>query len=192
MKCPPSPPYTVDGRAKQEELLLSQLVSRNFSGAIYEAVWQGAKVNVKVPNTNLRDVESWRAEVHALSVLRHPNIVSLLGIVAEPPTYCVIIEHVNGHDVRSALSAPTKPAFFFAVSTGTAAGMAYLHHKRLLHRDLKTENIIYGSAEVVKITNFGFSTRLLSDSDNATIIHSSTFRRSSAIQDFPSAISQMV
>jgi serine/threonine protein kinase len=80
--------------------------------------------------------------VKALSHLRHPNVVSCLGTVVAPPTYCLVLEYCEGGDVREALESPTATGFFWLVAEGVATGMAYLHRRGILHRDLKTSNVL--------------------------------------------------
>ena len=88
------------------------------------------------------DLTAWRAEVSALTQLRHPHIVQCLGAVVEPPTHCLVLEYCEGGDVRSALQKLTPPGFALHVAEGVASGMAFLHRKGIMHRDLKSANVL--------------------------------------------------
>ena len=57
----------------------------------------------------------WRAEVAALTQLRHPHIVHYLGAVQEPPTHCLVLEYCAGGDLRSALRAAVPAGFVLRV-----------------------------------------------------------------------------
>ena len=61
----------------------------------------------------------------------------------------------------SALTCPTPPGFALHVAEGVASGMAYLHRKGIMHRDLKSANVLLvtsgGSIGTVKLTDFGVS-----------------------------------
>jgi len=140
-----------------EELKLERRIGAGSAGTTYVAAWQGAVVAVKVATTGSVGVSGWRAEFRALKQLRHPNVVRCLGAVVAPPTYCLVLEYCAGGDLRQALGAPTPAGFFWMVADGVAAGMAYLHRKGIMHRDLKSSNILLGESGGVKVTDFGLS-----------------------------------
>lgn len=142
------------------ELELQRRIGVGSSGTTYLAAWRGATVAVKVAGSRTNDLSAWRAEVSALVQLRHPHIVQYLGAVVEPPTHCLVLEYCEGGDVRSALGKPTPPGFALHVAEGVASGMAYLHRKGIMHRDLKSANVLLVGASTstigtVKLTDFG-------------------------------------
>ena len=89
-------------------------------------LWNGATVAVKVAGGVCKWLESWRAEVAALTELRHPNVVEFLGCVVEPPTHCLVLQFCEGGDLYEALRRPTPPGLALKVGRGVAAGMLYL------------------------------------------------------------------
>mmetsp|Transcript_26968 Transcript_26968/g.65048 ORF Transcript_26968/g.65048 Transcript_26968/m.65048 type:complete len:547 (-) Transcript_26968:386-2026(-) len=161
---------------EKDEIELERLLGHNTAGMAYEAKWQGAEVLVKMPNTSLTELESWRSEVRTLSVLHHPNVVSLLGVVFAPPTYCLVLEAFEATTVRTALDTATPPGFFWTVAKAAAKVVAYLHHKDILHRDLTTTSLLINEEGVVKLTDFGLAVKLLPGAKCAPGFRTSTFR----------------
>ena len=70
--------------------------------------------------------------------------VEYMGCVIEPPTYCLVLEFCSGRDLFHALRDPTRDfdGFWERVARGVAAGMAYLHSRNFMHRDLKSMNVL--------------------------------------------------
>ena len=148
-------------RISLDELVLHRRIGGGAMGATYLAAWEGVGVAVKVASTGGGGMAGWRAEVAALTRLRHPNIVRILGAAAAAPTYCLVLEYCDGGDVRQALNQPTPPGFFWSIAEGVATGMAYLHRKGVMHRDLKCSNVLLESNGLgVRITDFGLATHV--------------------------------
>jgi len=143
-----------------DELKLEKRVGVGSSGTTYLAQWRGAQVAVKVAGAGINKLGEWRAEVAALTQLRHPHVVQYLGAVQEPPTHCLVLEYCGGGDVRSALRSATPPGFVMRVAEGIASGMAYLHRKGIMHRDLKSANVLIDGGGAVKLTDFGVATEV--------------------------------
>ncbi|EOD32394.1 hypothetical protein EMIHUDRAFT_230951 [Emiliania huxleyi CCMP1516] len=68
----------------------------------------------------------------------HPNVEQL--------TYCVVLEYCDGGDLHQALQRPTPPGFFLRVAGGVATGLAFLHGRGIMHRDLKSPNVVMREA----------------------------------------------
>ena len=92
-------------------------------------------------------------------MLFHDNIISCIGGVIEPPTYCLVIPFCEGGDLAGALTKPTDPGFLRRVSLGVGRGMGYLHSHGVMHRDLKSANVLLDGSGVVKISDFGLAVR---------------------------------
>ena len=141
-------------------------IGAGSAGTTYAATWNGARVAVKVAGCNPSSMESWRAEVDALTRLRHPNVVQYLGCVISPPTYCLVLDYCDAGDLYRALRLPTPPGFLLRVARNVAAGMAYLHRRQVMHRDLKSSNVLLDTAGGVKLTDFGVAVRVKDGRDS--------------------------
>ena len=81
--------------------------------------------------------------------------------------------------VSDVLQRPTPAGFVLRVSRGVASGMAYLHSRGILHRDLKSSNVLLDGAGVAKLIDFGTATRgggTNSPSQGALTAEAGTFR----------------
>ena len=156
-----------------DELKLIKRVGVGSSGTTYEAAWRGASVAVKVAGHGVTKLAEFRAEVAALTQLRHPHVVQYMGAVVEPPTHCLVLEYCAGGDLRTALRSATPPGLALKACDGIASGMAYLHRRRIMHRDLKSANVLIDGGGVIKLTDFGvaieMSERDLSEMNDAAV-----------------------
>ncbi|XP_018393154.1 PREDICTED: mitogen-activated protein kinase kinase kinase 13 isoform X5 [Cyphomyrmex costatus] len=103
--------------------------------------------------------EPKETDIRHLRKLNHPNIVHFKGVCTKPPCYCIIMEFCPFGPLYDLLRAgePVPPARLVSWSKQIAAGMAYLHAHKIIHRDLKSPNVLIGQGEIVKISDFGTS-----------------------------------
>ena len=126
----------------------SKRVGSGSAGATYLATFEGSTVAVKIA-TGSGGIEDWKREVQALSHLQHPRIIRCIGIIAATPSFGLVLEYCEGGDLSTRLTKPTPPGFVLHVARGVTAGMMHLHHRGVLHRDLKGANLLLdGSGEV--------------------------------------------
>ena len=142
------------------EVSFQRKIGAGSAGTTYLAEWRGAQVAVKVAGYTGASMEGWRAEVDALTRLRHPNIIQYLGCVVSPPTYCLVLEFCDAGDLYRALRFPTPAGLLLRVSRAVATGMGYLHRRQIMHRDLKSSNVLLTTAGGVKLTDFGVAVQV--------------------------------
>ncbi|VFQ96257.1 unnamed protein product [Cuscuta campestris] len=169
---------TGEGLKEEWTADLSQLFigNRFASGArsrIYRGVYKQRAVAVKmvrVPShhhgsgketTRARLEQQFISEVSLLSSLYHPNIVQFIAACKKPPVYCIITEYMPQGTLRMYLNK--KEPFSLPIGTvlrlalDVSHGMAYLHSKGVIHRDLKSSNLLLDDKMRVKIADFGTS-----------------------------------
>ncbi|KAI5004430.1 hypothetical protein ZWY2020_031673 [Hordeum vulgare] len=137
-------------------------------GTVYKGVLRdGSVVAVKrLYKNSYKGVEQFANEVDILSRLRHPNLVALYGCTSSCRDLLLVYEFVpNGtladhlHHGNAGggdplmLSWPTR----LGIAVETAAALAYLHAHQVLHRDVKTTNILLDGGLHVKVADFGLS-----------------------------------
>ncbi|CAI5741863.1 unnamed protein product [Hyaloperonospora brassicae] len=147
-----------------EELQVDEMIGQGAFGTVHRAKWRGTVVAVKIlvcqyMTTDI--LEEFEAEVQIMSILRHPNICLLMGACLEPPTRCLVIEYLPRGSlwnvIRQDVVIDVGKQYGFA--RDTALGMNYLHSFQppILHRDLKSPNLLIDSSYALKISDFGLA-----------------------------------
>lgn len=135
---------------------------------LYHGIYKQRPVAVKVMRQPDEDdtvatslEKQFTAEVTLLFRLRHPNIIDFVAACKKPPVFCIITEYLPGGSLRTYLhkqephSLPLK--LILKIALDIARGMKYLHSQGIMHRDLKSENLLLGDDMCVKVADFGVS-----------------------------------
>jgi mitogen-activated protein kinase kinase kinase len=98
-------------------------------------------------------------EIDTMQHLEHPNIVQYLGCERKEYSISIFLEYISGGSVGSCLRKHGKfeENVVSSLTRQTLAGLAYLHHEGVLHRDLKADNILLDVDGTCKISDFGIS-----------------------------------
>jgi len=106
--------------------------------------------------------ERFRREARVAARLNHPAIVQVYDVLAEGDVDSIVMEAVEGTDLRTLIGGRPLPLEAAAViARDVADGLAEAHRQGIVHRDLKTENVLVTPAGRAKITDFGIAKRLL-------------------------------
>lgn len=121
------------------------------------AVFKGKLKNEIVAVKKVR--EQKETDIRHLRKLNHRNIVQFRGVCTQAPCYCIIMEFCPYGPLYDLLKNGEKipPNRLVSWSKQIAAGMHYLHQHKIIHRDLKSPNVLIGQGELVKISDFGTS-----------------------------------
>ena len=105
--------------------------------------------------------QALRREVRALSRVLHPNVVKLHGVCFEPVPM-ILLGYAPSGTLQDALKKKNHkfqtPLAYVRLLAGIARGMEAVHAHKIIHLDLKPENVLIGPLDVPWITDFGLST----------------------------------
>ena len=98
-------------------------------------------------------------EIDTMQHLEHRNIVQYLGCERKEFSISIFLEYISGGSVGSCLRKTGKfeESLVRSLTRQTLEGLAYLHDKGVLHRDLKADNILLDVDGTCKISDFGIS-----------------------------------
>lgn len=173
------------------EILINsnQLLGEGKFGKVYLAEWRKTLVAVKVINNevNKDNKKKYIQEFDTMSKTHHPNVVQLLGYVAEP--FIIVMEYLSNGNLmeyisKNKISIEKK----IDISMNILRGLAYLHNRKpkiLIHRDIKTKNILISPSGIPKICDFGLS-KFVTDSN---LKESNSLENMSKLQNIDSDLS---
>lgn len=107
-------------------------------------------------------VQRFVQERSALTQVEHPNVVRMHDLVVEGQTLAIVMDLVEGGDLRTLLRAEgtLPPGRAASLVGGIAAGLASVHAAGIVHRDVKPENVLLdstGTTTVPRVTDFGIA-----------------------------------
>uniref|UniRef100_A0A0A9XW76 Mitogen-activated protein kinase kinase kinase dlk-1 n=1 Tax=Lygus hesperus TaxID=30085 RepID=A0A0A9XW76_LYGHE len=119
------------------------------------AVFSGRLKNEIVAVKKVR--EEKETDIKHLRRLNHPNIVQFKGVCTQAPCYCIVMEYCPYGTLYNLLKdqQAIPPDKVFDWAKQIAQGMQYLHSNKIIHRDLKSPNILIGANKEMKISDFG-------------------------------------
>jgi len=122
----------------------------------------GRKVAIKVLPVRLSDdpetLARFTHEARSASSLNHPNIVTIHDIDTEHGRPYIVMEYIEGRDLRSHVSeGPLTARKTLEIAAQIAEGLAAAHAHGIVHRDLKPENVMVTKDGFVKILDFGLA-----------------------------------
>ncbi|KAM5235497.1 testis-specific serine/threonine-protein kinase 4 [Ctenodactylus gundi] len=160
-------PNTTHYRSVMEEYgyEVGKVIGNGSYGTVYEAYYTKQKVMVAVKIISKKKASDdylnkfLPREIQVMKVLRHKYLINFYQAIETTSRVYIILELAQGGDVLEwiqrfgACSEPLAGKWFSQVTLG----IAYLHSKGIVHRDLKLENLLLDKRENVKISDFGFA-----------------------------------
>jgi serine/threonine-protein kinase len=148
-----------------------RLISQQGSGGmavVYKAqdLRLGRIVAIKILRPSLTTdpsfLQRFQQEARNVANLAHPNIVTLHDFGQDGNTYYMVMEFIDGQDLKKIIrsSAPFTVERALHIGIQICAGIGYAHRAGLVHADVKPQNILLTGNDSVKVTDFGIAQAL--------------------------------
>nr|VZI49350.1 unnamed protein product [Spirometra erinaceieuropaei] len=134
-----------------EQISDLNFIGSGAQGVVFRGILNGQPIAVK------KVQKQSETDIRHLRNLRHPNIVRFIGVCVQSPCYCVLMEYCPNGQLYDLLhnGLPVSPGSIASWTKQIANGMHYLHSNKVVHRDLKSPNVLIGADGSLKISDFG-------------------------------------
>jgi len=149
------------------DISLDKRVAEGSFGAVWRGRWGTQTVAIKVLKRVVSDeldldaAEGFRAECSTLESIRHPNLLIFFGAGVTPEGEAFMVtEWMELGSLRAVLADSLQPLHFdlrAVIAVQIAKGMRHLHKVSIVHRDLKSDNVLLDAHYNAKIADFGTS-----------------------------------
>ncbi|XP_047943455.1 LRR receptor-like serine/threonine-protein kinase ERECTA isoform X1 [Salvia hispanica] len=163
-----------------ENLSEKYVIGYGASSTVYKCVLKNCRpVAVKKLYSHYPQcLKEFETELNTVGSIKHRNLVSLQGYSLSPSGYLLFYDYMENGSLWDVLHGTTKKKKLgwntrLRIALGTAQGLAYLHHDcspRIIHRDVKSSNILLDKDYEVHLTDFGIAKSLCTSKT-----HTSTF-----------------
>lgn len=157
---------------------ISEKLGAGGQGTVYKATDTklGRSVVVKVLPPELTAKEAnlkrFEREARLASSLDHPNICTIFDLDEIEGVHFIAMQHIEGRNVRQLVGGrPLELKSSLLIAIQVADALAAAHARGIIHRDIKSGNVMVAPSGQVKILDFGLAKLLDDDEASATGIH---------------------
>ncbi|KAK4353266.1 hypothetical protein RND71_028784 [Anisodus tanguticus] len=153
-----------------ENMSEKYIIGCGASSTVYKCVLKNCKpVAVKkLYSHNPQYLKEFETELETVGSIKHRNLVSLQGYSLSPSGHLLFYDYMENGSLWDLLHGPTKKKKLdwgtrLRIALGSAQGLAYLHHDcspRIIHRDVKSSNILLDKDFEAHLTDFGIAKSL--------------------------------
>ncbi|KAI8827058.1 kinase-like domain-containing protein [Fimicolochytrium jonesii] len=147
-------------------------IGQGASGGVFTAYQVGSNNAVAIKQMNLEQQPKKDLIINEILVMkgaRHKNIVNFIDSFLWKGDLWVIMEYMEGGSLTDCVTANfMTEGQIAAVCKETLEGLMHLHSKGVIHRDIKSDNILLGLDGQIKLTDFGFCAQLNEDQTKRT------------------------
>ncbi|XP_033135699.1 serine/threonine-protein kinase STY8 isoform X2 [Brassica rapa] len=144
-----------------KQLKIEKKVASGSYGDLHKGTYCSQEVAIKFlkpERVNTEILREFSQEVYIMRKVRHKNVVQFLGACTRSPTLCIVTEFMargSIYDFLHKQKCAFKLQTLLKVALDVAKGMCYLHQNNIIHRDLKTANLLMDEHGLVKVADFG-------------------------------------
>ncbi|KAL4065879.1 STE/STE20/PAKA protein kinase [Scleroderma citrinum] len=139
-------------------------IGQGASGGVYTAYQVGTNISVAIKQMDLDKQPKKDLIINEILVMRasrHPNIVNYIDSFLYKNDLWVVMEYMEGGSLTDVVTANLMTeGQIAAVSRETAQGLEHLHRHGVIHRDIKSDNVLLSMTGDIKLTDFGFCAQI--------------------------------
>ncbi|XP_021849575.2 wall-associated receptor kinase 17-like [Spinacia oleracea] len=140
------------------------IIGRGGYGTVYKGVLRNHQL-VAVKKSKIIDetqIEQFINELVILARIRHPNVVRLLGCCLEAEVPLLVYDFISNGTLYEHIHRPEKPSWYtwtncLRIARELADVLEHLHSIHIIHRDIKSMNILLDESYTIKLSDFGAS-----------------------------------
>jgi len=148
-----------------EDLDFGRQIGRGAFGEVFRGRYQGTDVAIKrlcvFENvSDERGLAEFKRELSFLTRLRHRHVVQFIGACTTPPNLCIVMDYCDKGSLYGYLHNPNKAVTPYKVCkwmSECAKGLTFLHSRDIIHRDIKSGNLLIDEGGSIKLGDFGLS-----------------------------------
>ncbi|THH27118.1 hypothetical protein EUX98_g7062, partial [Antrodiella citrinella] len=149
-------------------------IGAGASGGVYTAYQVGTNISVAIKQMDLEKQPKKDLIINEILVMRasrHPNIVNYIDSFLYKNELWVVMEYMEGGSLTDVVTANLmSEGQIAAVSRETALGLEHLHKHGVIHRDIKSDNVLLSMNGDVKLTDFGFCAQISDGAKRTTMV----------------------
>lgn len=153
------------GKLLNERYKIKKQIGSGGMALVYEAqdILLDRKVAIKMLRPEFVSdedfINKFRHEAKAVARITHPNVVSIYDIVESEDSLYLVMEFIEGKDLKSVIKERGKLSIVEAldIANQVTAGVEVAHNNNIIHCDIKPQNILLTDNNQIKVTDFGIA-----------------------------------
>ncbi|GIY97725.1 hypothetical protein CEXT_679611 [Caerostris extrusa] len=158
----------------QEKYTLLKKIGFGASGLVYTAIDKDTGEKVAIKTMDINQQPQKRINYNRNKVMqqnRHPNLVNFVESYLVDNSLWVVMEFLEGGPLTDVvMEIFLKESQIAAMCRETLKAVAFLHSRGIIHRDIKSDNVLLGMDGTVKVTDFGFCAQISPEEKRQTVV----------------------